>query len=414
VLLLAGDVVWGCASPVAAGIGLATSSASRVPGSPQEATTAAAAVDGFGFALYGKFAPAQGNLVFSPASIAIALAMADAGAVGETATQMDAVLHLESGAASGTGFGSLDEALAALSGGFLDGSGKTQEVKLRVANAPFAQSGMKIERTYLDTLATRYGAGLRLVDYRADADGACKLINGWVGEQTEKRIPKLLDRLDPTTRLVLVNAIYLKAPWQTPFSDEATVDADFTRLDGTRVSVPTMSGSPHGTYAAGAGWQAVELPYVGGSLAMTIVVPDDMAVFEKGLDAARFATITSALKPAMVDLSMPRFKTETRADLVSVLAALGMPLAMDPDRADFSGITSDERLFISNVVHQANIEVDEKGTEAAAATAVVMTLSAAPAETVILRVDRPFLFALRDTGTGAILFLGRIVDPSSA
>lgn len=414
VLLLAGGVAWSCASPVAAGIGLATSSASRAPGSPAAATTAAFAIDAFGFDAYGKVAPADGNLVFSPASIAIALAMADVGARGETAAQMDAVLHVGSGAANGNGFGSLDEALAALSGNFRDAAGDEREVKLRIANAPFGQSGMHIEPAYLDTLGSGYGAGLRLVDYRNDADGACRLIDDWVSEQTEKRIPKLLDRLDSSTRLVLVNAIYLKAPWQTPFSNEATADADFTRLDGTKVSIPTMNDASEGSYAAGAGWQAVELPYIGGSLAMTIVVPDDMAAFEKSLDAARFAGIVSALKPSRVDLSLPRFKTETKTDLATVLAGMGMPLAMDPDRADFSGITSDERLFISHVVHQANISVDEKGTEASAATAVVMAAaSGSPSATVTLRVDRPFLFALRDTGTGAILFLGRIVDPSA-
>ena len=412
-LLLACGVVWGCASPVAAGIGLATSSASRAPGSLPDAQTAATAIDAFGFDLYGKVAPGKGNLVFSPASIAIALAMADAGARGETASQMDAVLHVGSGAVSGSGFGSLDEALAGLSGKFRDANGDEREVKLRIANAPFGQSGMHIEQAYLDTLASRYGAGLRLVDYRNDADGACKLIDDWVSEQTEKRIPKLLDRLDPSTRLVLVNAIYLKAQWQEPFQKGATADADFTRLDGTTVSVPTMSNGANMSYASGAGWQAVELPYIGGSLAMTIVVPDDMAAFEKALDGAMFATITSALRTAMVDLAMPRFKTETKTDLLSVLAGLGMPLATDPDRADFSGITSDERLFIAGVVHQANISVDESGTEASAATAVVMVGAAAPVQTVTLRVDRPFLFALRDTRTGAILFLGRIVDPSA-
>ncbi len=164
-------------------------------------------------------------------------------------------------------------------------------------------------------------------------------------------------------------------------------------------------------FASGDGWRAVEIPYVGGSLAMTVVVPDDIAAFERALAADSFATIVDALAPAQVALALPRFGIETRTELAPILASLGMPSAFD-DRADFSGITTAERLLISNVVHQANIDVDEKGTEAAAATAVVMRATAMPAEPVILRADRPFLFAIRDVPTGAILFLGRVGDPS--
>jgi serpin B len=195
---------------------------------------------------------------------------------------------------------------------------------------------------------------------------------------------------------------------------EATADADFTLTDGKTVRVPMMSDASVRDYAAGAGWQAADLAYVGGSLAMTVVVPDDLASFEKGLDAATFAAIEKAMQPTSMDLAMPRFTAETKVELKDVLAALGMPLAMDPDRADFSGITSAERLVITHVVHQANISVDEKGTEAAAATAVVMATATAAPVRVNLRLDRPFVFAIRDTKTGAILFLGRIVDPSAA
>jgi serpin B len=147
---------------------------------------------------------------------------------------------------------------------------------------------------------------------------------------------------------------------------------------------------------------------------MTIVVPDDLAAFESSLDAVRFAQITAALQPAAVDLTLPRFKIETKSNLASALAGMGMPLAFDPNRADFSGITTQEQLYISKVIHQANISVDEKGTEASAATAVVMAAaSGAPTQPVTLHVDRPFIFAVRDTKTGAILFLGRVVDPSA-
>jgi serpin B len=392
----------------------ATSQATRAAVSPDAATQAATAVDAFGLDFYKAAFTAGGNAVFSPTSIVLALSMAQAGAVGETASQMDTVLHSAAGTGDGNGINSLDQSLAGLSGTFKDANGKDLELTLRIANAPFAQSGLQLQRAYLDTLASRYGAGLRLVDFANDPAGACKLIDGWVSDQTEGRIPKLLESLDSATHLVLVNAIYLQAPWQTPFDVQNTNPEPFTRSDGSQVSVPTMGlNLSVADYASGSGWQAVELPYAGGSLVMTIVVPDNLATFERSLDVARFAQITASLEPTDVDLTLPRFKIETKSDLSSVLAQMGMPLAFDPDRADFSGITTQEQLYISAVIHQANISVDEKGTEASAATAVVMTAGLAPSKQVTLHVDRPFIFAVRDTNTGAILFLGRVTDPSA-
>jgi len=172
-----------------------------------------------------------------------------------------------------------------------------------------------------------------------------------------------------------------------------------------------MSRSELYRYAEGSGWRAVELPYVGDSLAMTVVVPDDLAAFEATLDGQTFLDITSALEEREVSLSLPKFGIETKVELATVLAAMGMPLAFDPLRADFSGMTDAEQLYIDAVIHQANIDVDEKGTIAAAATAIVMRAGSAPGEPVELRVDRPFLFALRDVPTGPILFLGRVVVP---
>jgi len=412
-LALAGAIVAGCAGQAAA-MAEATSQATRLPGSATGAAQAAAAIDAFGFDLYSAALKPDGNAVISPASVALALSMAQAGAAGETASQMDAVLHAAAETGGGNGINSLDQSLAGLSGTFKGPDGKAYQLTLRIANAPFAQRGLTLQAHFLDALASKYGAGLRLVDFQADPTGACKLIDGWVSDQTEGRIPQLLAGLDPATRLVLVNAIYLKAPWQTPFEQSATKNAPFTRPDGSQVSVPTMATDlDEGRYASGTGWQAVEIPYVGGSLAMDIVVPDDLTAFEQGLDAARFAQITGALQTTNVTLTLPRFKIETKMDLASTLSGMGMPLAFDPDQADFSGITAQEKLFISAVVHQANISVDEKGTEASAATAVVMVASLAPGGNVTMNVDRPFLYAVRDTSTGAILFLGRVVDPSA-
>ncbi len=414
-LVLVGAIVSGCASQAAA-MAEATSQATRAGGAPADATQAAAAIDAFGFDFYKSDLTSGGNAVVSPASIVLALSMAQAGAKGETAAQMDSVLHSAAGSGGGNGINSLDQILTGFSGTFKNANGTAQQLTLRIANAPFAQRGLQLQGSFLDVLASRYGAGLRLVDFQNNPVGACQLIDGWVSDQTEGRIPKLLDSLDSNVRLVLVNAIYLKAPWLEPFAESDTKTAPFTRPDGSQVSVPTMSLnlSEGGRYASGSGWQAVELPYAGGSLAMTIVVSDDLAAFEGGLDAARFSQITTGLQAADVDLTLPRFKIETKSNLNSALAGMGMPLAFDPSRADFSGITTQGQLYIERVVHQANIAVDEKGTEATAATVVVMAAaSAAPIQPVTVHVDRPFLFAVRDTKTGAILFLGRVVDPSA-
>ncbi len=340
--------------------------------------------------------------------------MARPGAVGETGTQMDAVLHELASNNHAAWISSLDQSLAAIPGKFTGPDGKEHEVSLRIANASFGQGGYDFSPAYLDALASRFGAGLRLVDYRTDASGARKLINGWVSDQTEKRIPELIapGLLTSMTRLVLVNAIYLKAPWQNQFQASATRPATFTRADGAQVDVPTMHENEEMPYASGDGWRAVELRYAGGRLAMTLIEPEDLAAFESGLTGARFDEIVSALETRQVALAMPRFKLETKSDLNKMLEALGMPLAFQAGAADFSGITTEEPLYISHVIHQANIDVDENGTTASAATAVAMDAAGLPSEPVELHLDHPFLFALRDTQTGAILFLGRVADPS--
>lgn len=408
VVLLAANGCSGAAADVA------VAAVPRASADPAAATDASTAVDAFGFDLYHRLAADRGNLVFSPASIALALAMARAGARGETAAEMDRVLRAAGADAQGAGLNALEAALTSRSGTFRDTMGKPVDVALRIANAPFAQRGERWETAFLEALASRYGASLRLVDYKADPEVARETINAWVADRTEQRILHLLGEgsLTKDSRLTLVNAVYLKAAWATPFHADMTTPAPFTRLDGSSLDVPTMHGGGQLRYTAGTGWQAVELPYVGDSLALTMVVPDDLATFERGLDGASFAALAAALQPREVDLSLPKFGTETTADLADALAAMGMAIAFDPARADFSGMTTDEALSIARVVHQADIDVDEKGTEAAAATAVAIAASAAPADLIRLRVDRPFLFALRDIPTGAILFLGRIVDPS--
>ncbi len=394
-------------------IELARSAVARVSANPADAALAGSAINAFGLELYAKLAAGTPNAVISPASIALALGMARAGAKGQTAAEMDAVLHNLASDANASWLNALDAALATRSGTFKDDSGNDLAVTLRIANAPFAQKGMALQQAYLDALAARYGAGLRLVDYITATETARKAINGWVSDQTEQRIPELLQPgvLDDMSRLTLVNAIYLKAAWQDPFEVSATADGAFTTADGKTVTVPLMHATTSLRYAKGAGWQAVEIPYIRGSLAMTVILPDNLTAFEQGFDGAKLDAITSALADTQVTLTLPKFSIETKAELGKLLETLGMPTAFS-DKADFSGITTAEQLAISAVIHQANIDVDEKGTTAAAATAVVLRATAMPAQPVAFTADRPFLFALRDVPTGTALFIGRVGDPS--
>ncbi len=403
---------------VSGDIELAAVNVAHLAGTAEDAAAAGDAINAFGMALYQEIAAddPSANLVVSPTSIALALSMARAGARGQTAAEMDAVLRDLATDEHAAWVAALDSLLNARTGRFPDMSGDPQDVTLRIVNAPFAQRGFALETPYIQALGKRFGAGLRLVDYIRAAETARRTINAWVSDQTEQRIPDLLAQgvVDDMTRLVLVNAIYLKAAWQVPFGDGATAPAPFTRLDGTAVDVPMMRASWEFPYAAGEGWQAAELAYVGGKLSMLVILPDDLAAFEAALDDTTLARIVDGLTQRDVTLGLPKFGAESKLELRPVLEALGMPTAFT-DRADFSGISTETRLEISAVIHQANIDVDESGTEAAAATAVVLrAVSAGPGEPVTMTVDRPFLFALRDLETGAVLFLGRIADPSIA
>ncbi len=413
--LVAGCAAGPGASPApptgpAASPDIAIAAVARLQVDPAGAALAAAAINDFGLELLRAADDGSANAVLSPASVVIALAMARPGARGTTATQMDDVLRDVASDDHAGWLNALDAALATRSGTFKDRSEADHEVILRIANAPFAQRGYPWEAAYLAALAERFGVGVRLVDYVAATEAARRLINGWVNERTEDRIPELLEPgvLSTDTRLVLVNAIYLKAAWLAPFREDATAPAPFVMADGTTVDVPTMHLSADVAYGEGPGWRAVELPYVGAGLAMTVIVPDDLVEFEAALDGEAFAALVDGLEEHQVGLALPEFGLETKVDLATVLGAMGMPDAFDVRLADFSGMTAADRLFIKAVIHQANIDVDEAGSEAAAATAVVIDRVSAGIE---FRVDRPFLFALRDVPTGAILFLGRVVEP---
>jgi serpin B len=294
--------------------------------------------------------------------------------------------------------------------------GTERRVVLTIANALWGQEGTLFLPEFLDTLAVHYGAGMRAVDFAGATEQARAAINDWVSDRTAGRIPELIGPgvLSGLTRLVITNAVYLDATWDSIFDPAETLEGPFTTLDGGRVTAEVMHQTHSFPYSSGDGWQAVELPYVGREIAMLVLVPDAgrFAEVEAGL-AGALPDAAAGLEDAEVVLGLPKWEFRTQASLVRLLESLGMTDAFDQTRASFSGMTGEPDLYVSDVVHEAFVRVDEAGTEAAAATAVIMDLRAAlPGDTVELEIDRPFLFALRDRSTGEILFLGRVTEPA--
>ncbi|MGH3990367.1 MAG: serpin family protein, partial [Pseudonocardiaceae bacterium] len=273
-----------------------------------------------------------------------------------------------------------------------------------IANGLFVQDGLPVTDGFLRTLASQYGAGARIFPPGQGAEQ----INAWVREQTAERIGRLFDQLDPATRLVLANAVYLKADWQTPFAKNPTTDATFTRADGTMAAVPMMRQQESLRYASGQGWQAVELPYAGSELSMRVIVPQGALTPPEVLSPLTLAQVEALLRAAQVELFLPRWDFATGLDLLPALNTLGLT-ALD----DFSGM-SQERLALDQAVHRANITVDEWGTEAAAVTGLAFTVSAPPEPQVVVRADRPFAFTIVHQPTGAPLFIGHVADPLAA
>jgi len=408
------------------GLTLAVGRSTLADPAPDRGQAAAAEINDFGFDLL-RALDSKGNLVASPASIALALGMVRPGAKGQTATEMDKVLHGFGAAGSESEIAALLQTYGAQTV-YVDSNGMTvpadqhgtldPAVELDVADQAFIQEDLNVEMAYLDELHSGFNAGVALVDYKHQLEPARQLINKWASDQTKGRIPTILEKgdIDESTRLVLVNAIYLKAAWETEFDASQTANRTFTTADGTAEQVPTMAIDASYQYGAGNGYQSVTLPYTLGNMSMTIVEPDDMAAFVKGLTADSLASLIASQSKAEVDLTLPRFSIQTRIGLAKTLEAMGMPTAFDSTKADFTGITTDRpSLYIGNVIHEANIDVVEKGTTAAAVTAVVMEAGAAPAQPqkATFHVDKPFLYFITDRTSGSVLFMGRVSDPAS-
>jgi serpin B len=370
----------------------------------------------FAFDLYQHLKGTKGNLFYSPHSISIALAMTYAGARGETEQQMADTLHFTLPQDQlHPAFNWLDLELASRGA---DAKGKDGEsFQLNIVNATWGQKGYEFLPEYLDTLAINYGSGLQLMNFRGDPENSRVTINDWVSSQTNERIKNLIPPglITADTRLVLTNAIYFNAAWAEAFDEEATTDGSFFLLDGSEITVPLMAQTTSLGYAKGEGYQAVELPYDGGELTMVILLPDEgtFEAFEDSLDAKQIAAITDDVAYTEVVLTMPKFKTESEFSLSNTLSAMGMPIAFTTN-ADFSGMDGTTDLYISDVVHKAFVDVTESGTEAAAATGVIVEAESAPEPEppLVVTVDRPFVFFIRDIETGTILFVGRVMDPS--
>ena len=384
---------------------------------PDNLTQLASGNSAFAFDLYQSIRSQDGNLLYSPYSISLALAMAYAGARGQTGQQMADILHYALPQERlHPAFNALDQELASRNRDAQGQEGKG--FQLNVVNSTWAQRGYPFLPQYLDLLAQNYGAGLRLEDFTGAPEPARLHINEWVSQQTKDKIKDLIPRgaITPMTRLVLANAVYFKAAWLYPFEKTATQEANFILKDGNQVSVPMMSlGTPKSLfYAHGSGYQAVELPYAGDKVSMLLLVPDTgkFDTFEAGLNAAQIEAILKDLNPKMVALKLPKFQFEASFGLVETLSKMGMRDAFDPQLADFSGMDGSHNLYISSVLHKAFVAVDEEGTEAAAATAVIVGETAMPVMDVELTVDRPFIFLIRDKPSGTVLFVGRVLNPT--
>ena len=384
------------------------------PSSPLDPNQAALTTGNNAFAvdLYGQLRAQPGNLFFSPSSISTAFGMAYAGANGDTATQMATTLHFTLPPAR------LHPAMGAL----LTALNATHaDYQLRVANALWVEKNQKFLSSYLKLTKKNYGAGFRPVDFVGDADKVRLTINDWVAQQTENKIENLLQPGSVTsdTRLIITNAIYFKGTWQTQFQKSSTQNEDFHLTAAQSVTAPLMHISGGYSYFNGGSFQVLDIPYKSGDLSMVVVLPNDiegLAALEQQLSADNLAAWIGKMQyTRKVNLTLPKFTLTQQFILNDTLSAMGMRAAFSPQAADFSGMTGNHAFWISDVIHKAFVDVDEEGTEAAAATAIgirAMAMPMEPAPPVEFRCDHPFLFLIRDTRSGAILFIGRVTDPT--
>jgi len=361
----------------------------------------------FALDLYRALREEDGNLFFSPYSISLALAMTYSGARGETENQMANTLRFTLPQSV------LHPAFHGLDTNLMQRASDLEGVKLSVASALWGQIGYPFLSDFRDTLVESYDAPLRLTDFANASEEARTEINDWVSNATNGKIRELMKAgtITPLTRLVLANAITFKGTWKLQFDPLKTESAPFYRLDGSKVAVPMMRKQERFPYTERRDFQAIELPYAGDALSMVILLPEEgmFEAFEADLGVERLDAILAQLYSQKVQLAMPRFELTSEFSLADTLTWLGMPDAFT-GTADFSGMDGTRDLFIGHVAHKVYVSVNEEGTEAAAATGVSMTLSLP----LMMVVDHPFIFLIRDIETGTILFMGRVMDPSGS
>lgn len=388
------------------------------PATPAEVSTFAQASNAFGGDLYLKLAATPGNLFFSPASLSTALAMTWQGARGETRDQMTKVLHFAD--VKGSDPSTMTSSAARLIVSLNDPA--HTDYSLSVVNRLFGERSYGFDPSFLDVTKKQFGAELATVDFKTAFEPARAEINGYVARSTRDKIKNLIPAggVDADVRLVLVNAIYMNADWATPFDKSGTRSAAFHPTPDTTVQVDTMHAEISAPMGSVDGTDVIDLAYKGGDLSMSILLPKDptrLPELEAKLARGGLDAMLGNLKPRRVELALPKFKIDPAEPmaLAGTLSGMGMPLAFTEGAADFTGMSKpgEEHLFISKVFHKAFVAVDEKGTEAAAASAIVMSKESASAPGEPFAVDHPFVFVIRDTKSGLVLFSGRLVDPAS-
>ncbi len=367
----------------------------------------------FALDLYGQLKAKPGNLFFSPYSISTALAMTYAGARGDTEKQMARVFHFEKDPRLiHAGFGDLQQKLNETS--------QRGGIELSIANALWTQTGHQFQPDFVEIAKRKYQANLNQADFKTAAEAARSQINSWVAQKTKDKIPDILPSgsLNGLTRLVLANAIYFKGAWANPYDKAQTSVQPFHLSSDTQVDVQLMHHFENAKYMETTDFQAVELPYKSNELSMVILLPRKLngcGELETQMVPALLSRTLDQMKQQKIEIFLPRFKLESSLDLNNTLAKMGMPDAFGP-KADFSGIDGTRLLSISGVLHKAWGEVNEEGTEAAAATAVTVATRAIikpPPPPPVFRADHPFIFLIRDARDGSLLFLGRLANPAS-